>query len=186
MSTDTAEQAQPTPEKTSIETAFRSLWLAVLGIPVAAAEGGGELFQHLVQKGEKVESQGKEHLKSVGQSAGRAVDTVSTTVGETIRDIGGKARSFAGKSEEAIDQKIADKLNPCKSIRDRIEKEIQPDPPNLINKGNVIANGVSKELDELRNILHSGKDYLIQLQQRESKNTGIPSLKIAYNNVFGY
>lgn len=95
-------------------------------------------------------------------------------------------KELCHKSKEPGLQKIADKLNPCKSIRNRIEKEIQPDPPNMINKGNVIAHGVSKELDELRNVLHSGKDFLIQLQQRESKNTGIPSLKVAYNNVFGY
>ncbi len=95
-------------------------------------------------------------------------------------------KELCHKSKEPGLQKIADKLNPCKSIRDRIEKEIQPDPPNIVTKGNVIAHGVSKELDELRNILHSGKDFLVQLQQRESKNTGIPSLKVAYNNVFGY
>jgi DNA mismatch repair protein MutS len=90
------------------------------------------------------------------------------------------------KSKETGLRKIGEQLNPCTSIRDRIEKEMQPDPPNLLNKGNVIARGVSKELDELRDILHSGKDFLVQMQQRESKRTGIPSLKVAYNNVFGY
>ncbi len=82
--------------------------------------------------------------------------------------------------------KIAEQLNPCKIIRDRIEKEINPDPPALVNKGNVIAGGVSAELDELRNLSHSGKDYLVQIQQREIKRTGINSLKVSYNNVFGY
>ncbi len=95
-------------------------------------------------------------------------------------------KDLCNRSKEPALRKIAEQLNPCKSIRDRIEKEIQPDPPVLMSKGNVIAHGVSKELDELRNIMHSGKDYLIQLQQRESKNTGIPSLKVGYNNVFGY
>jgi DNA mismatch repair protein MutS len=90
------------------------------------------------------------------------------------------------KSKETGLRKIGEQLNPCTSIRDRIEKEMQTDPPNLLNKGNVIARGVSKELDELRDILHSGKDFLVQMQQRESKRTGIPSLKVAYNNVFGY
>jgi len=90
------------------------------------------------------------------------------------------------KSKEPGLRKIAEQLNPCKSVRDRIEKEVQPDPPNLLNKGNVMARGVSRELDELRDILHSGKDFLIQMQQRESKRTGIPSLKVAYNNIFGY
>ncbi len=82
--------------------------------------------------------------------------------------------------------RIGEQLNACKLIRDRIEKEIQPDPPSLVNKGGVIAKGVNTELDELRTIAYSGKDYLLQVQQREIENTGIPSLKIAFNNVFGY
>lgn len=83
-------------------------------------------------------------------------------------------------------RRIGEQLNLCASIRDRIAKEIKSDPPLLINKGGVIAEGVSDELDELRRIAYSGKDYLLQIQQRESEMTGIPSLKIAYNNVFGY
>lgn len=81
---------------------------------------------------------------------------------------------------------IGEQLNLCISIRDRIEKEINDDPPLLINKGNVIKSGVNEELDELRRIAYSGKDYLLQIQQREIEETGIPSLKIAYNSVFGY
>ena len=82
--------------------------------------------------------------------------------------------------------RIGEQLNACTLIRDRIEKEIQPDPPSLVNKGGVIAHGVNAELDELRTIAYSGKDYLLQVQQREIERTGIPSLKIAFNNVFGY
>jgi poly(hydroxyalkanoate) granule-associated protein len=128
MTTDAAGEAQPTPEQKSAEevkktaesisSAVRSVWLAFLGVPVAAAESGKEAFHYLVEKGEKVEAQGKEHLKSASQSAGRAVETV----GETVRDIGGKARSFAGKSEEAIDQKIAEKL---KSMGVPTKKDLQ-------------------------------------------------------------
>ena len=81
---------------------------------------------------------------------------------------------------------IGEQLNICRSIRDRIDKEINNDPPLLINKGGVIKSGVNAELDELRQIAYSGKDYLLQVQQRESELTGIPSLKIGYNNVFGY
>ncbi len=81
---------------------------------------------------------------------------------------------------------IGEQLNICQSIRDRIDKEIDNDPPLLINKGGVIKSGVSAELDELRRIAYSGKDYLLQIQQRESELTEIPSLKIGYNNVFGY
>ena len=81
---------------------------------------------------------------------------------------------------------IGEQLNICRSIRDRIDKEVNNDPPLLINKGGVIKSGVNAELDELRQIAYSGKDYLLQVQQRESELTGIPSLKIGYNNVFGY
>ena len=82
--------------------------------------------------------------------------------------------------------RIGEQLKLCISIRDRIEKEINNDPPLLINKGGVIKDGVDTELDELRQIAYSGKDYLLKIQQRESELTGIPSLKIAYNSVFGY
>ena len=82
--------------------------------------------------------------------------------------------------------RIGEQLNLCVSIRDKIAKEIAADPPLLVNKGGVIADGVNKELDELRQIAYSGKDYLLHIQQRESEITGIPSLKVAYNNVFGY
>ena len=83
-------------------------------------------------------------------------------------------------------RKIGEHLNLCESIRNRIAREIKNDPPLLINKGGVIADGIHAELDELRQIAYSGKDYLLQMQQRESERTEIPSLKIAYNNVFGY
>jgi DNA mismatch repair protein MutS len=81
---------------------------------------------------------------------------------------------------------IAEQLNPCKSIADKIEKELNNDPPVQLNKGNAIAAGVSEKLDDLRKILYSGKDYLADLQTRESERTGITSLKVSFNNVFGY
>ncbi len=90
------------------------------------------------------------------------------------------------EAENVFLQKIGEQLNPCLSICQRIEQEINNEPPALINKGNVICNGVNAELDELRRIAFSGKDYLLQIQQRESEATGILSLKISYNNVFGY
>ena len=83
-------------------------------------------------------------------------------------------------------RKIGEHLNLCESIRDRITREIKNDPPLMVNKGGVIADGINAELDELRQIAYSGKDYLLKMQQRESELTEIPSLKIAYNNVFGY
>ena len=82
--------------------------------------------------------------------------------------------------------RIGEQLNLCISIRERIDREINNDPPLLINKGGVIKDGVNADLDDLRRIAYSGKDYLLQIQQRESEATGIPSLKIGFNNVFGY
>ena len=82
--------------------------------------------------------------------------------------------------------KISEQLNACLLIRQRIEKEIVPDPPPMLNKGTVISDGVNVELDELRKIMSSGKNYLLEIQQRESERTGIGSLKVSFNNVFGY
>ena len=89
-------------------------------------------------------------------------------------------------SQEPSLQRIGEQLNACALIRERIAREIQNDSPSLVNKGGIIAQGVSPELDELRSIAYSGKDYLLKVQQRESEETGIPSLKIGFNNVFGY
>ena len=83
-------------------------------------------------------------------------------------------------------RRIGDQLNICRLIRDKIEKEIELDPPVLLSKGGIISCGVNTELDELRQIAYSGKDFLLQIQQRESERTGIPSLKVNFNNVFGY
>lgn len=88
-------------------------------------------------------------------------------------------------SNESL-RRIGEQLQLCETIRERIEHEIQPDPPLLVNKGGVIADGYDTELDELRQISRNGKDYLIQLQEREVEQTGIASLKVGYNNVFGY
>ena len=95
-------------------------------------------------------------------------------------------REMCGTSGIEPMQKAGKQLNPCKKIREKVETEINPDPPNQVNKGMVIANGVSKDLDELREILYSGKDFLVKMQQREIQQTGIPSLKVGFNNVFGY
>jgi DNA mismatch repair protein MutS len=90
------------------------------------------------------------------------------------------------KSDMPAIRKIGEQMNPCRLIRERIERELHEDPPAQAGKGNVIAPGVSEELDELRKLAFSGKDYLVSIQQREIERTGIPSLKISFNNVFGY
>jgi DNA mismatch repair protein MutS len=95
-------------------------------------------------------------------------------------------KELCNQSEEPALLKIAEQLNPCNLIRERIEKQLLPEPSTLLSKGNVIAPGVSADLDELRQMMNSGKDILIQIQQREAERTGISSLKVAFNNVFGY
>lgn len=95
-------------------------------------------------------------------------------------------RDLCNESRCAPLIKIAEQLNPCKSISDRIDRELNNDPPVQLNKGNVISPGISEELDDLRNILYNGKDYLAGLQTRECSRTGITSLKVSFNNVFGY
>ena len=118
---------------------------------------------------------------AVGKISPREVVQLSRALEaiETIKD-------YCEKTNELSLLKIAEQLNPCHTIRDRINKEINPEPPALLIKGNVINEGVNNDLDELRNLSASGKDYLLQLQQREIERTGIPSLKVAFNNVFGY
>ena len=89
-------------------------------------------------------------------------------------------------AEEPMLQYMGEQLNACALIRDRIEREINPDAPTLVNRGGIIRHGVNSELDELRDLSFSGKDYLLKIQQREIERTGITSLKISFNNVFGY
>ena len=91
----------------------------------------------------------------------------------------------SGTVNESL-RRVGERLSLCEELRDRIAREIQNDPPQLVQKGGVIRDGVNAELDDLRHIAYSGKDYLLQIQEREARQTGIASLKIGYNNVFGY
>ncbi len=118
---------------------------------------------------------------SVGKSGPREVVQIKKAL-DALLPI--KEACLASQNESL--KNIGEQLNPCHQINQKIETTINPDPPALANKGNVIREGVSEELDELRKILHSGKDFLSDLQSREIERTGIPSLKIAFNNVFGY
>ena len=95
-------------------------------------------------------------------------------------------KSACSHSGNKILENIGAQINLCENLRDRIGREIQPDPPQLVSKGGVIADGFSPELDELRAISRGGRDYLMQIQERETEQTGIASLKVGYNNVFGY
>jgi len=95
-------------------------------------------------------------------------------------------KALCSNEDSEVFRQYADQLNPCNVLAKRLTEELQEELPALVNKGNVIQDGVSEELDELRKIAYSGKDYLVEIQQRESEKTGITSLKIGYNNVFGY
>jgi DNA mismatch repair protein MutS len=95
-------------------------------------------------------------------------------------------KSACLQSENAVLKQMGERIELCRELCDRIEKEMVPEPPLLINRGNVIRTGYDKQLDELREISQGGRDYLLQLQQREAEKTGISSLKVGYNNVFGY
>jgi DNA mismatch repair protein MutS len=118
---------------------------------------------------------------SVGKISPRETFHLSTVLDhiEIIKN------ACSGSENEGL-QKIGEQFNVCNMVRERIRKDIQPDPPALASKGNVILEGVSPELDELRKLAYSGKDYLVKIQQREIERTGITSLKIGYTNVFGY
>jgi len=95
-------------------------------------------------------------------------------------------KQACSESDNITLKKIADQLNVCAVISDKIDKEISNDPPNMVNRGGIIRPGIDADLDELRQLAYSGKDFLQQIQERESAETGIPSLKINFNNVFGY
>ena len=135
----------------------------------------------------------EEHLRQVGDlerliskvAVGRINPREVVQVKNALNAILPVKQMCANAENETLNR-FSEQLNACNSIRERIQKEILPDPPVAINKGKVIAQGISTELDELREIAYSGKDYLAKIQQRESEKHGIPSLKISFNNVFGY
>ena len=95
-------------------------------------------------------------------------------------------KDYCENADNAVLRSFGEQINACASMRDRIERELNPDAPIAVNRGDVIRAGVDRELDNLREIAYSGKDYLLKIQQREIEQTGIPSLKVSYNNVFGY
>ena len=135
----------------------------------------------------------EQHLKAVGDlerlvskvAAGRLSPREMVQLKTALYNIA-PMKAYCMDVENEVLKHLGEQLNACTSVYERIEKEIEADPPALISKGGVIREGVSAELDELRHIAFSGKDYLAELQHRESERTGIPSLKVNFNNVFGY
>ena len=118
---------------------------------------------------------------AVGRVSPREIVQLKTAL-EAVKPI--KTACLYAKNDAL--KRVGERLNLCESIRDRIGREVDPDSPQLINKGGVIRDGVDEELDRLRQVAYHGKDYLLKIQEREQKETGIQSLKIGYNNVFGY
>lgn len=167
-------------------------WLVLPLKEIAPIEERQEIVNHFVHHNE-IQEQLIHHIKQIGDLE-RLISKVALAkifpreVVQLKRALNAiePIKKICEQSENIHLRKIADQLNPCVLIRDKIEKELKPEPPAMINKGGVIADGVSEELDSLRKIAYSGKDYLLQLQQRESERTKIPSLKVAFNNVFGY
>ena len=134
-----------------------------------------------------------EHLQRIGDleriiskaAVGRISPREMVQLKVALQAIEPIKQACVGADQEAL-RRVGEQLNLCETIRDRIEREIQNDPPQLVAKGGFIRDGVNAELDELRQIAYSGKDYLLKIQEREAEQTGISSLKIGYNNVFGY
>ncbi|MDP3914298.1 MAG: DNA mismatch repair protein MutS [Bacteroidota bacterium] len=167
-------------------------WIALPLKEIAAINNRLNVVEFLV-KDESLKENLEEHIRQVGDLE-RIISKVAVVRINPREVVQLKnalqaivpIKQMCGQSDSPNLQRFAEQLNPCESIRQRIEKEIHPDPPTLVNKGSVIAAGVSPELDELRLLAFSGKDYLAKMQERESERTGITSLKIAFNNVFGY
>jgi len=167
-------------------------WIALPLKEIAAINNRLKVVDYLVNEAELKENL-EEHIRQVGDLE-RIISKVAVVrinprevmqLKHALQAIA-PIKEICSQTDSPNLKRFAEQLNPCESIRMRIENEIHHDPPTLVNKGHVIAAGVSPELDELRELAFSGKDYLAKMQDRESERTGITSLKIAFNNVFGY
>ena len=167
-------------------------WIALPLKEIAAINNRLKVVEYLVKE-EELKENLEEHIRQVGDLE-RIISKVAVVrinprevmqLKHALQAIA-PIKEICSQTDSPNLKRFAEQLNPCESIRMRIENEIHHDPPTLVNKGHVIAAGVSPELDELRELAFSGKDYLAKMQERESERTGITSLKIAFNNVFGY
>ncbi|MGV3547182.1 MAG: DNA mismatch repair protein MutS, partial [Pedobacter sp.] len=137
-----------------------------------------ELLQHIKPIGDLERLISKVGLQKAGPRELLQLKRALTHIEEIKR--------LAEASKNPYLEVLAQQLNPCTTIKDKLERELQADPPALLVKGNVIADGIDEELDRLRKIAFGGKEFLVEIQRREIETTGIPSLKISFNNVFGY
>lgn len=167
-------------------------WIALPLKEISAINDRLSVVEYFTQRDAEKEEL-SEHIRQIGDleriiskvAVGRINPREVVQLRNALRAIEPIKRYTEGVDQDVINR-MAEQLNPCLAIRERMEREITNDPPVLVSRGNVIQNGISEELDELRKLAYSGKDYLVQMQERESKRTGISSLKIAFNNVFGY
>lgn len=167
-------------------------WIVMPLKEISAIEDRLHVVDYLVRNRELSQCL-EQHIRDLGDlerliskvAVGRINPREMLQLGRSLAAVAAIKKLCAAVEDPAFRQ-ISDLLNPCEEIRLRIEKEIQPDPPAKVDKGGVIAKGINAELDELRDMAGSGKAYLMDLQQREVERTGIPSLKIGYNNIFGY
>jgi DNA mismatch repair protein MutS len=167
-------------------------WIALPLKEIAAIKNRQNTVAHFIAN-EELKTQLEDHIRQVGDleriiskvAVGRINPREVVQLKHALEAIG-PIKQVCSVTDHPNLLRFAEQLNPCDSIRLRIKNEIHPDPPTLVNKGSVIARGVSDELDELRTLAFSGKDYLAKMQEREAERTGITSLKIAFNNVFGY
>lgn len=167
-------------------------WVVMPIKEVAAIEQRLSVVDQLVINGELSNSL-QQHIRGIGDlerliskvAVGRINPRELVQLKRSLSEIE-KIKALCNDAKSPALQRFGEQLNACRSIYEKIDREINDDPPVKVDKGNVIADGVSAELDELRSLAGSGKDYLMNLQQRESERTGIPSLKVGFNNVFGY
>ncbi|WP_235934351.1 DNA mismatch repair protein MutS [Sunxiuqinia indica] len=167
-------------------------WIALPLKEISAINDRLSVVEYFTQRDVEKEEL-SEHIRQIGDleriiskvAVGRINPREVVQLRNALRAIEPIKKYTEGVDQDVINR-MAEQLNPCLAIRERMEREITNDPPVLVSRGNVIQNGISEELDELRKLAYSGKDYLVQMQERESKRTGISSLKIAFNNVFGY
>lgn len=167
-------------------------WVVMPLKEVSVIEQRLQVVDRLVRDGDLVSTL-CQHIRGIGDlerliskvAVGRINPRELLQLKRSLAEIDAVKQICSGLENGAL-QMYGEQLNSCKSIYEKLEREISDDPPVKVEKGNVIASGVDAELDELRSMAGSGKEYLMNLQQRESERTGIPSLKVGFNNVFGY
>ncbi|MBQ9586674.1 MAG: DNA mismatch repair protein MutS [Bacteroidales bacterium] len=167
-------------------------WVVMPIKEVTAIEQRLTVVDHLVVNGDFADKL-RQHIRGIGDlerliskvAVGRINPRELVQMKRSLAEIE-EIKALCDKASAPAVQRFGEQLNGCRSIYEKIDSEINDDPPVRVDKGNVIATGVNAELDELRSLANGGKDYLMNIQQRESERTGIPSLKIGFNNVFGY